>query len=55
MYPYKFIDTHQKFEEVQLPPGEASTDETVCLKDYKHAQNVCREFNWKTLVDYHIG
>ena len=57
VYPYEYIDSHERFNETQLPPIEKFycklSDETVSQNDYEHAQNVWKEFNCKTLGDYH--
>ena len=57
VYPYEYIDSHERFNETQLPPIETFysklSDETVSQNDYEYAQNVWKEFNCKTLGDYH--
>ena len=57
VYPYEYIDSHERFNETQLPPIKnfysKLSDETVSQNDYEYAQNVWKEFNCKTLGDYH--
>ena len=57
IYPYEYIDSFEKLDELQLPPIEkfysALTDRSVSFSDIKHAENVWNEFNCKTLCDYH--
>ncbi|CAI2201775.1 4794_t:CDS:1, partial [Funneliformis geosporum] len=56
VYPYDYIDSHDRFQETELPPihefyttlkGKISQD------DYKHAQKVWKEFRCKNLGEYH--
>ena len=57
VYPYDFMDSFKKFDEVNLPPKEAFysklNGEGVSDEDYQHAQNVWKTFNMKTMGDYH--
>ena len=57
VYPYEYFDSFEKFNETQLPPIEqffsSLTDETISQKDYEYAQKIWKEFNCKTLGDYH--
>ena len=57
IYPYEYIDSFDKLDELQLAPIEkfysALTDNSVSPSDYEHAENVWNEFNCKTLGDYH--
>ena len=57
VYPYQYVDSFERFSEEQLPPIEAFysdlSREQISVKDYDHAQNVWKEFNCKTLGDYH--
>ena len=57
VYPYEYIDDFDKFNETELPPKEcfysSLTDGHISNKDYQHAQNVWKQFNCKTLGDYH--
>ena len=45
IYPYEYMDSFERFNETQLP--------SIAQKDYEHAQKVWKEFNCKTLGDYH--
>src|SRR5215216_3702183 len=56
VYPYDYIDFHDRFQETELPPihefysilkGKISQD------DYKHVQKVWKEFGCKNLGEYH--
>ena len=57
VYPYEYVDSFERFNETQLPPIDkfysSLTDESIKQKDYEHAQKVWKEFNCKTLGDYH--
>ena len=57
VYPYEYIDSHDRFKEPFLPPIEKFysrlTNDKVKQEDYNHAQKVWIEFNCKTLGDYH--
>ena len=57
VYPYEYIDSYSRFEEHQLPPKEAFysklTREDISDTDYQHAQRVWKEFDCKTMGDYH--
>ena len=57
VYPYEYIDSQERFKETELPPIEAFysklSDETISQKDYDHAHQVWKEFNCKTIGDYH--
>ena len=57
VYPYDYVDSPKKLEELQLPPIEAFYsrlyEQDISTEDYKHAQNVWQEFNCRTLGDYH--
>ena len=58
VYPYENIDSHERLKKkTELPPIEAFysklSDETISQKDYDHAHQVWKEFNSKTIGDYH--
>ncbi|BFZ23189.1 hypothetical protein BsWGS_26228 [Bradybaena similaris] len=57
VYPYEYVDSHDRFDETQLPPKEAFysklTREGISDSDYAHAQKVWKAFDCKTLGDYH--
>ena len=56
-YPYEYMDTEEKFNEIKLPPREAFYSKLsrkgISEKDYKHAWNVWNTFKMKTFKDYH--
>ena len=56
VYPYKYIDSYNRFLETELPPiyefhGQLSGK--ITQKDYEHAQKVWKEFGYKNLGKYH--
>ena len=57
IYPYDYITSIETLDETELPPIEKFysilKQETVTEKEYKHAQNVWKTFECKTLRDYH--
>ena len=57
VYPYEYMDDWAKFKEKQLPPTEAFYSELnlsgISKCDYNHAQRVWREFDMKSLGEYH--
>ena len=57
IYPYEYMDSFERFNETQLPSIDKFysnlSDENITQKDYEHAQKVWKEFNCKTLGDYH--
>ena len=57
VYPYEWLNSIDRLNETELPPIEAffSTlnGEDITEKDYKHAQNVWKTFEMKTMRDYH--
>lgn len=57
VYPYEYVDSIDRFSEVQLPPISAFysslTREGISDEDYSHAQSVWDSFGCKTLGDYH--
>lgn len=56
-YPYEHFTAASKFDETELPPIESFYSKLKgegCSNDaYKHAQTVMKEFDCKTLWDYH--
>jgi hypothetical protein len=56
-YPYEYFTSDTMFEEKNLPPIESFysklKDETCSPKAYDHAQTVFKDFDCKTLWDYH--
>ncbi|XP_065662849.1 uncharacterized protein LOC136085468 [Hydra vulgaris] len=57
IYPFDWVDSIDKFNEICLPPKESFfsklNDEGVSDDNYLHAQNVWNKFNCKTFRDYH--
>ena len=57
IYPFEYMDSFERFNETQLPSIDKFysnlSDENITQKDYEHAQKVWKEFNCKTLGDYH--
>ena len=57
VYPYKYMNSWEKFKENQLTPVEAFYSELnlseISECDYDHAQNVWEGFGMKNLGDYH--
>ena len=57
VYPYEYLDDWNKFDETKLPPIEKFYSKLnlsgISQEDYDHAQRVWKEFNIKTLGDYH--
>ncbi|WAR31549.1 hypothetical protein MAR_034091 [Mya arenaria] len=57
VYPYDYVDGLEKLAETQLPPknefySKLSGDD-ISDEDYVHAQQVWKEFECKTMGDYH--
>ena len=56
IFPYDYIDSHDRFLETQLPPIEKFysilSQRNISEEDYNHAVNVCREFNIQNLGEY---
>ena len=57
VYPYDYMDSIERLNETELPPKEAFysklNDSGISDEDYEHAKNVWKEFDCKTLRDYH--
>ena len=57
VYPYDYMDSPKRLEETQLPPKKAFysklTKQKCSDENYKHAQKIWKEFNMKTMKDYH--
>ena len=57
VYPYEYVDSLERLDETQLLPRSAFysrlNDSGISKEDYEHAQTVWKEFNCKTLHDYH--
>ena len=57
IYSYEYMSSLDRFEETKLPSIESFYSSlnmsNVSISDYKHAQNVWKEFNVKNLGEYH--
>jgi len=57
VYPYDYMDSWDRFDEVELPSIQSfySTlkDESISESEYQHAKNVWNKFNCKNIGDYH--
>ena len=57
IYPYEYMSSWDRFEEMQLPPIEAFYGKlslsSISSDDYQHAQRVWKEFRIHNLGDYH--
>ncbi|GES97046.1 uncharacterized protein LOC112211371 [Rhizophagus clarus] len=56
IYPYDYIDSHDKFLETELPPYHefrSTLKGKITLDDYQHAQKVWKEFGCQNLGEYH--
>ena len=56
-YPYKYIDSWERFNETSLPNIESFyselNKEDITYEDYTHAQKVWKVFKIKNLCEYH--
>ncbi len=57
VFPYEYMSNFSKLSAKTLPPKDAFysklTDSHISDSDYKHAQNVWKTFDCKTMKDYH--
>ena len=56
VYPYEYIDSHDRFKETELPSihdFHSTLGGKITQEDYHHAQKVWHEFNCKNLGEYH--
>ena len=57
VYPYKYVNSWDRFKETQLPPTDAFYSNlnmsSISEDDYQHAQRVWKEFGIRDLGDYH--
>src|ERR1044072_6432774 len=56
VYPYEYIDSHDRFKETKLPPIHkfyGHLNGKIKQTDYEHAQRVWKEFECKNLGEYH--
>ena len=58
VYPYKYVDSRERFNEISLPDKKAFYSELkledITDKDFAHAQTVFKELKLKNLGDYHV-
>src|SRR5688572_14628037 len=56
-YPYDYVDTIERLNEMELPPKSAFysrlNDSGIGDEDYEHAKTVWKEFGFKTFREYH--
>ena len=56
-YPYEWVDSHDKLNNIGLPPIEnfysELKKESISEKDYEHAQHVYETMGCKSFLDYH--
>ena len=57
VYPYEYMDSWERFDEEVSPDKESfyssSNLEDIADVDYRHVKRVYKEFNNKTIGDYH--
>ena len=57
IYPYEYMDSFAKFEEIEFPPIEAFysqlNEDNISQEDYEFGELVYKTFNCKNLGDYH--
>ena len=57
VYPYEYINDWEKFNEMSLPEKEDLHShlkmEDITEADYAHAKRVCKDFEIKSLGEYH--
>ena len=57
VYPYNYVDSHEKFEEKELPKREkfynSLNNHPISEEDYKHAIKVFKGFKLKNIGEYH--
>ncbi|GBM21452.1 hypothetical protein AVEN_161062-1 [Araneus ventricosus] len=57
VYPYEYMDSHQKFDQERLPSIDSFesplTGSGISDEDYRHAQTVWNYFNLKHMAEYH--
>ena len=57
VFPYEYMSNFSKLSAKTLPPKDAFysklTDSHISDSDYKHAQNIWKTFDCKTMKDYH--
>ena len=57
VYPYDYMDNFERYNETELPSIKEFysrlSDSNIDVKDYEHAQKVCKHFNIKNMGEYH--
>ena len=57
VYPYEHMDKIEKFEETKLPDmkdfDSKLNDSHISVEDYEHAKKIWKEFDMKTLGEFH--
>ena len=57
VYPYDFMDSFKKFDQMELPPKEQFysilNDQHITNDEYNHAKKVWKAFSIKTMGEYH--
>jgi hypothetical protein len=57
VYPYEYMDSFAKFNELQLPPINSFYSEliekNISQEEYTHAQKIWQQYQCKTMRDYH--
>ena len=57
VYPYDYMNCFEKFNDTELPTKELFynklNDTHISDDDYQHAQNIWKQFNMKTMKEYH--
>ena len=57
VYPYDYMNSPERLLETQLPPKSAfyskRNNKDISDEDYNHAQKIWKEFEMKTMKDYH--
>ena len=56
-YPYDYMDSFERFSELELPPIEEFysllNDSNISNKAYEHARELWKHFNIKNMSKYH--
>ncbi|XP_077985917.1 uncharacterized protein LOC144440419 [Glandiceps talaboti] len=53
VYPYDYMDSIEKFNDVNLPQKENLNEAGITDEDYEHSQNIWKHFDMQTMGDYH--
>ncbi len=58
VYPYEWVDSHEKLNHIGLPPRSCFysklSNKVISLEDYNHATNVYNTLECKSFYDYHM-